>query len=917
MVVEVVGRDDELEILARWLGSPRPALLEIEGEAGIGKTTLWEEGIRAAGAAGALVLACRPVEVETAVSYGALASLLEPALALVGDEVPPPRLLALEGALRLREVSGSNLDETAVALGALSLMRAAAERQPLVLALEDVQWLDMSSRIALTYALRNLRAGDDVAVLVTRRTAPDAGALELGGSVLAGQRERLAPGPLSLGALHRMIRDRLGTTLSRPKVVYVHSASRGNPFYALELARVAAQSVRGEVAHEVPASLADLLRARIATISTSARSLLLAVAAAGDPRRELLERLTAPTALAPALDEAVRQGVLVVTEGRVRFSHPLLASTVYADAGALERNRVHVRLAELSETSEERARHLALAGSGPDEKVASALVRAAESACRLGARGTGAELYEQAASLTPPGDTSTRDTRLVAAAHAHFQSGEPDVARELLEAVAELESPVRFAALCRLGILLDETVGGEASFDAFEQALGTDDPVIAAQAHCGLAQALTYVGNIDLALEHADAAVVAAEPLADRALLVYALSMQALVRKIAGHSAWRESLGRALALESEVELPELDGCPSAFEADIRRLLFDLDEARIAYDRMLGRAGERGDVPTEAWCRFGLASIEIASGRWDRAAEHGDELSNLADQTAFFRLPALRTTAHLAILAGDVGRARVLLDAAVAEAEPKGELHNLRTALQLQGFLELSLGDPGSAIPPLRRARLIAERMAIREPGLLTFLLDEVEALAGTDDPEAAAVVLRAFQERTLTSESEWIAPLVLRADGLVRAAERDLDGARASLEAAVAAEDAVPLPLERARTRLAYGRILRRAQQRSAAHATLGEALALFEELGAPLWAERARDELGRIGGRTPTRGELTAAERHVAELVAHGKANKEIAAELFVSVKTVEFHLGNVYRKLGVHSRVELARRLPSTPAA
>lgn len=916
-VPAIVGRDTELEAIGRWLQGARPALLEIEGEAGIGKTTLWEAGVRAARDAGALVLSCRPVEIETAVSYGALASLLEPALALVADAVPEPRLRALEGALRLREVTSSSLDETAVALGAVSVLRAAAEQQPVVLALEDVQWLDTSSRVALTYAIRKLRTGDDVAVLLTRRLGAGGGALDLTGSDVALGTKALHPGPLSLGALHRVIRGRLGVPLSRPKLVRVHDASRGNPLYALELARVVSGADLREVALAVPASLAEALRTRLEALTAPTRKLLLVVATAGEPRRELLSRLTdAANGWEAELDEAIRHGVLALVERRVRFAHPLYASTVYADADEHERRRIHARLGELAETAEERAGHVALAGLESEAVVATALEEAAEAACRRGARGTGAVLLEQAAALAPAEDLQARDRRLVAAAHAHFQSGDPERARTLLDEIATGAGPLRHVALCDLGTLLDETVGGDACFAAFEGAVESADPTVVARAHRGLAQALAYVGNLDDALGHADAAVASAEPLADRRSLVYALAAQALVRKFAAHPGWRESLDRGLELESMVELHELDSCPSAFDADTRRLVLDLGGARAAYDRMLVRATEHGDVPTEAWCRFGLAATEVASGRWDAAAGHARELRDLAEQTGFLRLPALRTDAHLALLLGDADRARGLLCDVAEEAELQGEVFNLRAALQLEGLLELSLGDAAAAIPPLRRAHELAEQMSVGEPGMLIFLLDEVEALAATGDPGGAAAVLNTFAERAPADSAPWATPLVLRGRGLVQAAERDLDGACASLEAAVAAEQALPLPLERARTRLLLGIVLRRAQRRAAAHAVLTEARGLFEGLGAALWAARAEDELARIGGRAPSRHELTPTERRIAGLVAEGMTNREVAAALFVTAKTVESALTRVYRKLDVRSRTELARRFPELEA-
>lgn len=906
----VVGRTRELEAIAGWLGRPAASLLEIEGEAGIGKTTLWEEGIRLARDAGAVVLACRPAEVESPVTYGALASLLDVVLPVVADRVPPPRKRALEGALRLRDVPASSLDETAVALGTLSVLRVAAAGQPVVIAVDDVQWLDSASRVVLTYACRNLAADDDVSVIAATRSGAGDGPLALSGCPLAREREHLRLEPLSVGAVHRMVHGVLGAPLSRPRLVRLHAISGGNPLHAIELARVVAVADPGGNAIDVPETLADVLRARLAPLSTPARRLLVAVAAAGDVRPELLGRL-GPAA---AIEEATEHGVLRLDGGRVRLSHPLLASTIYGDAGDLVRNRVHRRLADLAESSEDRARHLALAGGSPDEAVAAELEHAAVSACRRGARGMGAALYEQSAGLTPPGDERARHARLLAAARAHFQAGEPERARVLLETVAAGETPIRHEAYCALGTLLDETVGGDASFAAFEVALGADDAGIVSEAHRGLAQSLAYVGDLDSAARHADDAVVVAEPLDECATLAYALAMQAFVRRFAGHPTWQGPLARGLELESMLELPTLDASPSAVDADLKRVGLELDEARDAYEAILSRATERGDVPTEAWCRYGLATVEIAAGHWDRAEAHTEELSDLAEQTAMLRLPSLRTGAHLASLRGEVDRARALLDSVVTEATAHGELHNLRGARQVEGLLELSLGDAPAAAVSLERARSIAEQVSVRDPGMLAFLVDEIEALASCGEPARAATVLRLFEERTSSCEAPWVGPLTMRARGLVHAAEGDLDSACSELEEAVESEAGMPLPLERSRTRLAHGRVLRRLQQRARARAELEVALVRFERLGAPLWADRAREELARVGGRAASPDELTPTEQRIAELVAGGLTNREVAVTLFVTPKTVESALTRVYRKLDVRSRTELAHRVAAS---
>jgi DNA-binding CsgD family transcriptional regulator len=389
--------------------------------------------------------------------------------------------------------------------------------------------------------------------------------------------------------------------------------------------------------------------------------------------------------------------------------------------------------------------------------------------------------------------------------------------------------------------------------------------------------------------------------------------MQGLVRSMLGRGSWREPLAHALELEKTFEVRDLDGCPSAFAAEARRLTLELDEASAGYRRLQRNAAERGDIRTECWCRFGLAATSMACGRWTEAAEHERELGELAEQTGLFRLPALRTSAQLAALTGDAEQARTLARAVVEQAEAANELHNLRSALAILGFLELSVGDAAAAARALRRAHVIVGQTAVGEPAMLMFVLDEVEALGGVGDVEEAALVLARFEERCAGQTAAWVEPLTLRAHGIIDAACGDVEAARRALERAVELEDDLPLPLERARTRLALGRVLRRQKRRTAASELLASALEAFEALGAPLWAEQARSEMARIGGRASSRGDLTPTEQRIAGLVAEGLTNREVAAALFVTPKTVESALTRVYRKLGVRSRTELARCLSS----
>lgn len=910
---EIVGRDAELDAVARWWAGPAPALLEIEGEPGIGKTMLCDHARGIGAAAGACILAYRPVEIETAVAYGALAALVEPVLAHARDDLPPPRLRALEAALRLRDVVGSRLDEAAVALGTLSLLRALARHSTVLLALDDAQWLDPSSCVALTYALGNLRAGDDVRVAVARRPAQDEAGLRVGRDAAVWLGETVRLGPLSPGALHRLVQTRLGVALPRPRLVRLHAISRGNPFHALELARAIRDAAPTDGAVPLPESLSDALDRRLDALSGATQRLLLLAAAAGEPTRHVLDAVFGPAEVDVALVETDRHGIASHSGGRLRFTHPLLASAAYARAPDSERRRTHAALAELADVPEERARHLALAGAGPDEAVASSLDHAAGAACDRGARSAAAALYEHAAALTPAQVPEARAARLVAAADAHFHAGDAARARALLEEVAAHDRPARFGALWRLGTLLDETVGGDAALAAFASALETTDAALAAEVHCSIAQVLTYVGDLNRALDHADAALAAAEPVGGGAL-ARALAMQALTRKIAGRRDWRAPLERGLAVEAEVRLEAIDLSPRAVDAETRRLALDLDGARVGYEAILTRASEQGDVRAEAWCRFGLAATAISAADAAGAGRQSAELLDLAEQSGFLQLPARRVAAHAAVLAGDADRARALLGGVIADAERAGEIHNLRGALQVAGLLALALGDPAAALEPLRRARLLADEAAVGDPGMRAFAVDEVEALAATGDVAGASAVLDAFARCCEGADVSWAWPLLARGRGLVAAAAGDLDAALAALGQAVETEAALPLPLERARTRLVLGRTLRRARRRGDAHAALDTAVSELRALGLPLWVEQAGRERARSGGRAASRHDLTPAERRIAELVAEGRTNREVAAALYITPSTVEAALTRVYRKLGVRSRTELAR-LPAEP--
>ena len=326
--------------------------------------------------------------------------------------------------------------------------------------------------------------------------------------------------------------------------------------------------------------------------------------------------------------------------------------------------------------------------------------------------------------------------------------------------------------------------------------------------------------------------------------------MEAYVRGVLGDSTFREPLDRALALEDDAALDELHS-PSAVLADLGRLSLDLDSARRGYEAVLRHAEEVGDARSETWCAYGLGMVEALAGNWARASELADRATELSEQITLLGLPAVRLTALVAACRGDVERCRDLLRACGATAREMGDKINLLGALAIDGFLELSLGDAAAAIGPLNEAWTIQSELGLEEPGVTRFLVDLVGALSAEGRADEAEQAAAAFARQADALEREWARPLVARAEAEVLVARGDVDSALARLEAAVADEGSLPMPLERGRTLLALGSAQRRARQRRAARETLGRALAIFDDLGAVLWAIQARGELARIGGRS------------------------------------------------------------------
>jgi DNA-binding CsgD family transcriptional regulator len=459
-----------------------------------------------------------------------------------------------------------------------------------------------------------------------------------------------------------------------------------------------------------------------------------------------------------------------------------------------------------------------------------------------------------------------------------------------------------------LARILDETEGFDRTRPEWQEAVRSDDLALVVDVRRSMALAGLFIDG-EVALSDALAGVEAAERLGEKRPLELALAMEAYVRGVLGEP-YREPLERALALEDEVAADELHS-PSAVLADLGRLSLDLDGGRQGYEAVLRRAEELGDARTETWCAYGLGMVEALAGNLPRASELAERAHDLSEQVTLLGLPAVRLCALVAACRGRVDECREFLEACYAVARRMGDRVNLLGTLAIDGFLELSVDRPSEAVEPLGEAWTIQTELGFHEPGVTRFLVDLVEALAATGSADEAERACAVFEEQVVQLRRDWARPLIARGKGLVLAARGDIDGAMTRLEEAVAGEDQLPMPLERARTLLALGSLQRRANTRRSARETLQRATAVFDELGAPLWAARARSESGRIGGRAPAGEELTPSERRIAELVAEGKTNKEVAAALVVTDRTVESALTQIYRKLDVRSRTQLARKL------
>jgi DNA-binding CsgD family transcriptional regulator len=916
----VVGRDEEFDFIRAFLADVErgPAALVFAGEPGIGKTVLWEAGVDDAQERFGRVLFHRSVEAEALLSFAGLSDLLTEVLDAVAPSLTPLRRRALEVALLLAEPGDEAPDPRALGLALLDVLRALADDGPVVLALDDLQWLDPSSAGVVQMALRRLR-DERVGVLATLRAAPGAAApIELD-RVFSEQRfERLWLGPLSLGALRRLIAERLGLELTRPELARVQETSGGNPFFALELGRELQRTGTRPAAGQtlrVPESLRELLGGRLARLPTDSGDVLLVAAALARPTVDLVAATHGDREVAlDALAAAAREGVIDFDGSHVRFAHPLLASICYEQAPPWKRRAVHHALAGAVDDVEDRGRHLALAADGPDATVAAALDAAAEHAAARGAIATAAELGELAAGLSPDGAAPARRRRQLQAARFQRLGGSAERAVALLEDLLQqaVSGVERSDALFELASTLRHDPASAIALCDEALVEARDDDARCARILGFRGWLRLYQADVRAALVDARAALQRAQRVGDPVLVAGAIGHVATVEGRAGEmTPGLLERGREIEERIGVLLP-YDESPRV--ALVRRMigLGELDRARTILEDLEQTVTARGDEEYRWRIVYGLMRVDWLAGRYQAARDRHTIAAELGAPTRY--LPGHALAGWLKTLIetdrGAVEPARAAAADALEVCEALALEEWAILTLGALGRLELALGDLEAAGGHVRELpqRLLA--LGYRDPTIPVWA-DTIETLIALGEDGRAAEYLEHY-----TTQAERIAsPLAIagaaRCSGLLAAARGHLPGSFAASERALGQLEGLPYPLERGRTLLGLGSAHRQAKHKRAAREALEHALAVFEELGAPLWAERARAELRRISGRRPASDALTETEERVARLAADGRSNKQIAAELYMSIHTVGAHLSRAYHKLGIGSRGELARRL------
>ena len=901
------GRSRELGQLGRLLTGIRSGhsgVMVVRGEGGIGKTALLEQFIDQA--AGCTVARATGVQSDMELPFAGLQQLFGSMLGPL-ERLPDPQRDAVEVAFGLR--SGPAPDRFEVGLAMLGLLAEVADQEPLVCVVDDAQWLDQASARTLAFVARRLMAESVALVFAVRDPADEQTFARLPELILGGLNDEDARGMLGFAIVGR-VDERV--------VDRIVAETRGNPLALLELPRgLSAAELAGgfgvSSTQPLSARLEQSFLGRVRSMPDPTQRFLLLAAAepVGDPA--LLMRAAELVGLGVEAAVPAEAVGLIELAAQVRFQHPLVRSAIYRAAPLADRQAVHRALAEATDAQadpDRRAWHRAQAALGADADLAAELERSADRAQARGGMAAAAAFLERAAALTP--DRTLRARRALAAAQAKYLAGSPEAALTLLEATASapvdgLESAIAERLRGRIALHLSRSgEGAPVLFDA-AQRLESFDAGLARETHLEALHAAAVAGRLGVGMR--DAATVARtapaapEPLRASDVLLDGLA----VRFTDGIRAGAPMLKLALAAlldgngeyEEDVRWPWL-ACRVAAE------VFDDETWHLLASRyaLIARgAGALGVLPIAL---MHLSLMYVFEGKLDTAATLVEEIDSIIDATGSRRISVPKLM--LAACQGDEARASKLIDEARRDAIARGEGFVLTFGEQAHAILHNALGHYETALDNAQRASGQDELHAS-----VWSLPELVEAAVRSGRPEVAADALERLRQRTQVAGTEWALGIEARcaallsddalAEGLYREAIERLGHCRVALDLA--------------RGHLLYGEWLRRRGRRVDAREQLRSARTSFAAMGAEAFAQRAGRELLATGETARKRSietsdELTPHEARIARMARDGSSNQDIATELFVSRKTVEYHLHKVFSKLGISTRQQLEYVLP-----
>jgi DNA-binding CsgD family transcriptional regulator len=900
--VQLLGRQHERSVVDRVLGEARHdqgGVLAIYGEPGVGKTALLEYTVEVA--PDFRVARTIGVEGEMELAFAALQQLCSPSVDHI-ESLPIPQRDAVRVALGLS--AGRTPNPFLVGLAVLNLLSEAAEKQPLLCIVDDAQWLDRASARVLAFVARRLLA-ERIAIVFAARDPIDS---------LAGFAE-LRLEPLGYRDARALLDSVLPGRLDERVLERIVAETRGNPLALLELPRglTPAQLAGGfglTAAAPLSAGIEQSFARRLARLPQDARRLLLLASAEplGDPA--LLWRAAKQLGISEKAADAVESEGFVALDSAVTFRHPLVRSAVYSAAEPDERRRIHGALADATDPEldpDRRAWHRAQAAATPDEEVAADLERSAGRAQARGGFAAVAGFLERAASLTP--ESKRRAQRRLAAADAKRDAGDLEGALDLIAGVesdALDEAGLARAELLQAQIALAQQRGSDAGplFLSAASLLEPLDPELARETYL---EALGGAMAHDIEVPGGAAAVAVAARASPPAATVQRAEDIVLdafaTRVIDGYARAAPLFAQALELELAAEDDGRALSLSRFRNNnmVALELWDADAAYQLAEREVRVARDTGALTHLQFALSFLLRSNILAGELTNAALQLDEADMIAEATGnqrFANAPMI-----LAAWRGDDAHASELIEAGSEEAIARGWASNSYA----RAVLANGLGRHEVA----RDA--VSESFRSDAIGYGTLLVTElVEAASRTADRELLRHVGDWLSERTRVLNSAWARGIDARA----RALSSEGDVADRLYRESIANLSGPRLRLELARAHLLFGEWLRRERRRIDAREHLRVALEAFTSMGAAAFANRAERELLATGEHArkrtiDTRDQLTPQEEQISRLVAQGHTNREIAAQLFISPSTVEYHLRKVFRKLGVKSRTQLASRM------